>query len=81
MRAGSSLGACQEKDRRIQTGSGGKVHTEATVQLHSEAAQVSGEPGAAAAGGQEVGSAFPGRQHKAGLKNILPFRNLFIILN
>ena len=25
--------------------------------------------------------AFPGRQHKAGLKNILPFRSLFIILN
>lgn len=51
------------------------MHAEATEQLHSEAAQVSGEPG-----GQEVGSAFPGRQHKAGLKNILPFRNLFIIL-
>lgn len=78
-----SLGVCQEKDRRIQTGSGGKVHTEAMVQLHSKGDQVSGEPGARAGGGQEVGfaAAFPGRQHKAGLKNILPFRSLFIILN
>lgn len=46
----SLLGACQEKDRGIQTGSGGKVHTEAMVQLHGKADQVSGEPGAGAEG-------------------------------
>lgn len=59
------------------------MHTEAMVQLHSKGDQVSGEPGAGLEGDRRWAllPAFPGRQHKAGLKNILPFRSLFIILN
>lgn len=78
-------GVCQEKDRRAQTGSGAKVHSEATQLGCSKAQEIRFQERreAGPAGGQEVGSAglFAFPWQAAGLKDILPFRSLFIVLN